>query len=257
MNLSRFSAFFLIVLIVGCKAYKQDIMFQTTGDGGTFQLAHAVDQAERNYQLQVNDLIQFDVFTNGGVALVDPNFEFFSQGNNQQQNQNRDQFQYLVQTDGSVKFPEIGKKVVAGLTVDEAEQLLEQAYNIPYVETFVKITLLNRRVVVLGGEGGQVIPIDNDNTSLAEVLAVYGGLNLGSKAANIRVIRGDLRDPQIFEVDLSTIDGMRATIVDIEPGDIIYIEPWRRPWLESISDVAPVLSLTSSVLTLIVVIQNL
>ena len=70
---------------------------------------------------------------------------------------------------------------------------------------------------------------------------------------NIKLIRGDL----VYEVDLSTISGMQATNLNVEPGDIIYIEPWRRPWLETLRDVSPALSLAASILTLIVVIQNL
>ncbi|MEM6830107.1 MAG: polysaccharide export protein EpsE, partial [Bacteroidota bacterium] len=79
------------------------------------------------------------------------------------------------------------------------------------------------------------------------------GIEFGAKAQNIKLIRGDL----VYQIDLSTISGMKKTNMDVEPGDVIYIEPWRRPWLEALRDVAPALSLVSSVLTLIVVVQNL
>jgi polysaccharide export outer membrane protein len=151
----------------------------------------------------------------------------------------------------------IGKKKLTGLSVDEAEAILEQDYKLHYVDPFVRITVLNRRVIVLGANGGQVLPLVNENTTLIEVLALYGGLNLGAKAQNIKLIRGDLDNPEVHLIDLSTISGMKYSALRVESEDIIYVEPWRRPWLESLRDITPALSLTTSILTLIVVVQNL
>ena len=245
----------LIGMLTGCKAYKQDILFRLDEQFSEQDLSEPISQAERNYQLLPDDQIQIDIFTNDGERLIDPNFEL-SQDLSPQNMQFRDKYTYLVQTDGVVKLPIVGKIKLSDLTVDEAEQVLETAYNNYYKGSFVKLTVLNRRVIVLGANGGQVIPLQNENTSLIEVIALYGGLNLGAKATNIKVIRGELSQPQVFQVDLSTIDGMKSSVVMIESGDVIYIEPWRRPWLESIRDISPALGLATSILTLIVVIQN-
>ncbi len=253
MKKSLFHFLVLATLISGCKAYKQDIMFQLDEEFSENDLAQNIDQAERNYKLQADDLIQVDVFTNNGERLVDPNSEFGSQMTSQT-SQFKDRFQYLIQMDGTIKLPMIGKKTLTGLTIDEAEKILEQSYNAHYVDSFVKIRLLNRRVVVLGAQGGQVIPITNENTTLIEILALYGGINVGSKAANVRVIRGDLTKPEVFFVDLSTIAGMQSTIIDVEAGDIIYVEPWRRPWLDGLQDVSPIFGLITSITTVIILI---
>lgn len=245
-----------ILLLVSCKAYKQDILFRLDENFTSGDLNNAIEEAESNYRLQPDDRLQLEVFTNEGERLIDPNFELSQQQNNQMA-QNRTRYEYLIQSDGLAKFPMIGKKKLTGLTIDEAEKILEQDYNEHYVETFVKLGIINRRVIVLGANGGQVIPIQNENTSLVEVLALYGGLNLGAKAHNIKLIRGELSSPEIYQIDLATINGMKSSIVAVESGDVIYVEPWRRPWLESLRDVSPILGLTSSVLTLIVVVQNL
>ncbi len=246
----------VILLLVSCKSYKQDILFRLDENYAAGDLNTAIMQAESNYRLQPDDRLQLEVFTNEGERLIDPNFELSLQQNNQMA-QNRFRYEYLIQSDGVVKFPMIGKKNLTGLTIDEAEKILEQGYQEHYVEPFVKLSIINRRVVVLGANGGQVVPIQNENTSLVEVLALYGGLNLGAKAQNIKLIRGALNDPEVYQIDLATISGMKGSIVEVESGDVIYVEPWRRPWLESLRDISPILGLTSSVLTLIVVVQNL
>ncbi len=247
---------FFTLLLGACKVYKQDIMFNLEEGFIPSSIQVAADAAEKNYRLLPNDYLKVEVFTNKGEAAIDPNQEF---GNQQNQNsqQSRDRILYLVQHDGTVKFPIIGRMTVSGLTVDEVERKLEENYNQYYKESFVKLTVTNRRVIVLGAEGGMVVPLSSENTSLIEVIALYGGVNLGSKAGNIRVIRGDLNNPKVFLVDLSSVDGMRNSMISIESGDIIYIEPWRRPWLESIKDVAPVFNIVTSVIALVVLITSI
>ncbi len=246
---------FLLVaayLTVGCKVYKQDILFSLDEEFTEKDLSQPIQNALDNHILVVNDWVEVNVFANDGERLVDPEM----MGQQGQQNQFQ-RFQYLVQSDGLVKLPMVGMVKIDGLTIQEAETIVEQAYDEFFKESFVKMTLANRRVVVLGVNGGQVLPLTNEHTSLAEVLALYGGLNLGAKAGNIRLIRGDLNDPQVFQIDMTTISGMRASVVDVQPGDVIYVEPWRRPWQQGLRDISPILSITSSVIAFVLVIQNL
>lgn len=243
----------LLLFLSSCNVYKQDIMFRL--DEGASALQKSVDMAERNYVIQVDDLITIDVFTNDGERIVDPDFEL-QQGIGVN-NQNFINFDYLVQIDGLVDLPMVGKVNLEGLTIDEAETVLEGLYNEFYKDVFVKLAFGNKRVVLLGASGGQVIPLVNQNMSLVEVLALSGGLEFGTKAQNIRIIRGPLSNPTVFEVNLNTVEGMTKSIVPIEPGDIIYVEPWRRPFFEALRDITPVLSATTSIIAFVVLINNL
>ncbi|MFY0651678.1 MAG: polysaccharide biosynthesis/export family protein [Cyclobacteriaceae bacterium] len=243
------------MLASSCKVYKQDIMFQFDENFSPTQLSQAVIQTEKNYILQKNDRISVDIFTNKGERIIDPNFELGSGAN--QRSGGQQNFTYLVMEDGNIKLPIVGNVLVDSLTIFEAEQKLEKLYNEYYEDSFVKLSFNNKRVILLGAAGGQVIPLLNENTSLLEVLAQAGGVDPGAKAHNVRLIRGDLSNPQVYLIDLSTIDGMKSSIITIKPGDIVYVEPWRRLWLEGLKDVAPIMSLISSILTLSLVLQNL
>ncbi|MEQ9402959.1 MAG: polysaccharide biosynthesis/export family protein [Cyclobacteriaceae bacterium] len=227
-------------------------MFQLDDNFTESDLAVAKERAESNYVLRPNDILLLDVFTNKGERLIDPNFEMTQQTNAQVQQQ-RDAFQFTIQSDGTVVFPLIGQFELSGLTLLEAEQKVAKSFQDIYIDPFVKLRITNRRVIVLGAPGGKVIPLANENMEVTEVLALAEGIELGAKAQNIKVIRGDL----IYRIDLSTISGLRSSNLVVEPGDVIYVEPWRRPWLETLRDVSPALSLVSSVLTLILVVQNL
>ena len=203
--------------------------------------------------LKPNDVLLLDVFTNEGERLIDPNQELMTNPGQQQQQQFRDRFQYIIQANGMATFPMIGDVKLEGMTLFEAELEIAKRFDRVYKGSFVKLRITNRRVFVLGAPGGRVVPIPNENTSIIEVLASAEGLEMGAKAQNIKLIRGK----DVYRINLSTISGMRETNMNVAPGDVIYVEPWRRPWLETLRDVSPALSLVSSVLTLIVVVQNL
>lgn len=235
-------------------------MFKLDDDFTEEDLATVVDTLTKNYILRTNDRFNLDVFTNGGERLIDPNNELNQMlsggvggGNNQNQNNFRDRFQYTIQADGFAFLPMVGNVYLDGLTVLEAEMKLASKYDSIYKGTFVKLRMDNQRVFLLGAPGGQVIPLANENTSIVEIIAIGGGINFGAKAQNIKLIRGEL----VYQIDLSTVSGMKASSMNVAPGDIIYVEPWRQVWLETLRDIAPALSLASSVLTLLVIVQNL
>lgn len=250
--MNRLVLLLLITVLSSCKAYKQDIMFKLDKNFTEEDLAVATQAVESNYILKPNDALLLDVFTNNGERLIDPNLEFVTNPGQQQQ-QFKDNFQYIIQHDGTVAFPMIGDMNLNGMTMFEAERAIAEKFDRVYKGSFVKLRITNRRVFVLGAPGGRVVPLSNENMNLIEVLAAAEGLDLGAKAQNIKLIRGK----SVYRVNLSTISGMMESNMSVEPGDVIYVEPWRRPWLETLRDISPALSIVTSVLTLIVVVQNL
>ncbi|MBO2008731.1 polysaccharide biosynthesis/export family protein [Hymenobacter negativus] len=172
---------------------------------------------------------------------------------------------FLVQADGTVFLPLVNRVKVSGLSLLQADSVLKVRYDVYYKESFVTTRVTNNRVFVLGAPGGQVIPLANDNMNLLEVLALAGGIDggggssngggggslyrFGGKATNIRIIRGDLKNPRVQQIDLSTLDGMRRANLQMEPNDIVYVEPVRRPVLEALTDAAPVISFVSLITT--------
>jgi len=214
---------------------------------------HAVKQqvevVEKNYIIQINDYLELNVYTNKGERIIDPNFELAKDIGNQNVNTRTVQT-YLVDINGVSKFPMIGEIKLEGLTIRQAEEMLQKAYTTYYQDSFVILKYVNKRVIVLGAQGGQVIPLVNENLMLVEVLALAKGLDNNAKAHNIRVLRGD----QVFVADLSTFDGYLKNNIAMEPGDIIYVEPVRRPVVEATRDYAAIIGMLTSLTTLILVL---
>jgi polysaccharide export outer membrane protein len=239
----------LSLVLSSCASYKKNIMFKVP-EG--YQVKQLVDLVERNYVIQKNDYLQLEVYTNKGERIIDPDLELSKELNNQNMN-NKPEPIYLVDINGVAKFPMVGEIKIEGLTIRLAEELLQKAYEIYYKDSFVILKYTNKRVIVLGAPGGQVVPLVNENVHLAEVLALAKGVDNLAQAQNIRVLRGE----QVLIADLSTIEGYIKNNILIEHGDIVYVEPIRRPFSEAMRDYLPILTAITSLTTLIVVIAGL
>ena len=97
--------------------------------------------------------------------------------------------------------------------------------------------------------------LQNENTTLFEVLAQSGGVYKEGNASRVKVIRGDLNDPEIYLVDLSTIDGMRDANLNMQAGDIIYIDPFINYGARISSDIGATLGFLSSLLLVYTLIK--
>jgi polysaccharide export outer membrane protein len=230
-----------------CRSYKQNILFQVSPAEAQKQRI----EAETNYVIARNDLLTLKVYTNQGERIVDPNLESFKE-ENANSTAGGQTPAYIVDLQGTVKFPLLTQLKVEGLTIRQAEEVLEKEYGRFYQQPFVVLGFNNKRVIVLGAPGGQVIPLTNENMRLTEVLALAKGITIDARANNIRIIR----DSQVLVSDLTKFEAYAANDIIVRPGDIVYVEPIRRPFTEAIRDFSPVISLVTSLATLVFIISQ-
>ena len=166
--------------------------------------------------------------------------------------------EYLVEFDGYCNLPILGRTKISDLTIREAELLLEEKYAELYIDPFVLLNITNRRVTIFPGSdgSGKVITLQNNNTTLIEALALAGGISDNGKAYRIKLIRGNLKDPEVYLIDLSKIEGLKYADIILQANDIIYIEPIGVTTRQIISEIAPIISVITSLITLVVVINQ-
>lgn len=212
-----------------------------------YKYANLNDSLSRiSYILAPNDIISFQIYTNDGFKMVD--------AINNAQTNNFVRAEASIEQDGTVKMPMIGKVKIAGYNIAEAEKKLEQLYAEYYIKPFVRLSVNNKRVIVFPGNNAQakVIPLQNNNTTVLEAIALAGGIPEDGKAYKVKLIR-TLADGQsaVYLLDLSTIDGLSKGQTTVLANDIIYVEPRYRPIQAFVRDVGPLLSLLISTLILI------
>ena len=165
-------------------------------------------QTIEEYKIAPNDKLSFMIYTNGGEKIIEP-VETNSTGN--KINMTSATSIYLVENDGQVNLPVIGRVKLSGFTLREAEDFLKEKYSVYYVQPFVQLSVTNNRVLIFPGSvsgEAKVLYLVNSRTTLLEAIAQSGGIALG-KAYKIKLIRGELKNPSIYLIDLSTIEGMK------------------------------------------------
>ncbi|MFN3554659.1 MAG: polysaccharide biosynthesis/export family protein [Bacteroidales bacterium] len=240
--MNRFHILLIAVLLLSsCQVLNPERMLRTPRD---FQFAEPeIAEEAEEYRLAPNDELFFRLYTNDGERLVDPISPLTQQ-------QLRGENTYLIEFDGMVKIPVLGRVPLAGMTLREAERFLEGEFARYYNRPFVQLRVTNNRVIVFpGGRGGtsMVVYLENTNTNLFEALAKAGGIADG-RASRVKVIRGDLQNPQVFLIDLSTLEGVRKADMLLQANDIIYVEPRERVPQRIIENIGPYLTLLSTAL---------
>src|SRR5687768_15515863 len=102
------------ILLSSCKIFRSNLMLKTPKD---FTYDKLVDSLSRlDYKIAANDAVQYRIFTNNGFKLIDlatsSNAVF------------RNDLDVIVESDGSVKMPLLGRVEIKGMTIKEAEKLL-------------------------------------------------------------------------------------------------------------------------------------
>lgn len=256
----RYIFFFalLSVFFSSCRIFNPSVMLRTPRD---YDFSEGIDTVPESYVIQTGDILRFRLFSNQGFKIIDLTSSTEAGGNaNRNAFAIQDMISYVVEPDSSVNLPILGRVKLASLSLKKAELFLEEKYSNYYNDPYITLEIVNRRIIVFPGSGGgaQVVPIQNEYTSLIEALALVGGISDLGKAHKVKVIRGDYENPEVYKINLSTIDGFaEAKTYYVRANDIVYVEPSYRPVQQSIAAITQALSLVTSTLLAITFINRI
>jgi len=260
----RYILFWLaMAMFLGSCTINKDILFKTPND---YEYSALPDTLVEETRIKPNNFITMNFFTGNGHVLVEQGIgatiltNSGNQGNRGANMNQRNMLNYLVDKDGTVKLPVLGRVKLQGLSIREAEALLEDLYSEYYNEPFVLLTVNNNRVIVSPGSGGraQVITLINANTTLMEALASAGGIDDRGIASKIKLIRENEESGrrEVYLIDLSTIEGVNQADMIVQPNDIIYVEPLPLLASELVREIAPIITLITTAALLIALVNN-
>jgi len=242
-----------LLLMSSCKILSPSQMLRT-GPGYKYAEFTASDSVQE-YKIAVNDEISFKLSTNNGEKIIDPVAN--ANGSSASLNSGAN-VTFTIDYDGTIRLPVLGRIKLSGLTIRQAEEYLEESYKKYYNDPFVQLKVTNNRVIIFpGGAGGtaNVLILKNTNTTLFEALASSGGITDG-KASKIKLIRGDLKNPKVYLIDLSTLEGMKKANLVLQANDIIYIEPRNKIPEKLMAVIAPYISLVSFILLISQIVKK-
>ncbi len=139
-----------------------------------------------------------------------------------------DLYTYLVDEEGNIDFPTIGKIPVQGKTTREVKWTLEEELSklmkeIPgYSMVSVEVNIVNRSFSVIGAQSGRYM-INKEKMTIFEALAMAGDLKEFNSRREIKLVREKNGVTTIKTFDVRSEDIVNSEYYYIEPNDIIYI----------------------------------
>lgn len=165
---------------------------------------------------------------------------------------------YMVDIDGKIQFPVLGKIEVAGKSRSELESILTQKIHDYVTDAVVAVRLLNFRVVVLGETGQSVVQVENEQITIPELLASVGGITYDGKRDNILVIREIDGKKTYGRVDMTTFEVFENPYYYLKQNDIVYVEPTYRKVKSAgfITSYTGLISLATTIFGIVVLITR-
>lgn len=136
--------------------------------------------------------------------------------------------QYLVNNEGMIDFPVIGKLKVGGLTKNEAENMIREKLQ-PYLkeEPIVTVRMSNYKISVLGevARPGS-FTVSNEKINVLEALAMAGDMTVYGVREDVKLIREDANGKrEIIPLDLTSSNFILSPYYYLKQNDIIYVTP--------------------------------
>ena len=139
-----------------------------------------------------------------------------------------DLYTYLIDEEGYIDFPTIGKIFVQGLTTRDVKYKLEEELGtllkeIPGYSTIsVEVNIVNRSFSIIGAQSGRYM-INKEKMTIFEALALAGDLGEFNSRKEIKLVREKNGVTTIKTFDARSKDLVNSEYYYIEPNDIIYI----------------------------------
>ncbi len=161
-------------------------------------------------------------------ALFNPFPTVINTGNNQTNQTNAPVAAtgYMIDSDGQITIPLIGKMKVLGLSTTQLTDTLSKQLNKYLKEPTVNVRILNFRVSIMGEVNRpSVYTIPNEKITLPEALSLAGDLTIFGNRKNILVIREVNGKREFANIDLTKRDFFNSPYYYLHSNDIIYVEP--------------------------------
>lgn len=217
-----------------CISHQELVNFKKEGEA--ISIAPMQIAQQNPLTIQENDLLRIQVHSFDPIAAAPFNIEGQDAGNLQMIAQSGvggnyppELFMgYLVDMNGFIDFPVLGRIEVKGLSLEEAKDKIRGLLT-PYLkEPVVNMRFLNLKITVLGEVGVPgVHRLSNKRVTLLEALGMAGDLTDYANRTNILVIREEEGQRTYARIDLQTEDFFTSPYFYMQQNDLIYVEPIR------------------------------
>lgn len=217
----------------------------------TIPSEHAINYEE--YRLQIGDILNLNV-----VSSMPEKYDLFTKMNQASSTGESLNPGFVINPSGKVDLPIVGELYVAGKTLMEAEQQVQDSLDKIYSQSVVRLSLKSYKVSLTGEVNGPgVYRGTRMRTSIMEIISMGGGFTEFSDASKVKVIRSyNLDTTEVFYLDLTDRETLSSSNIYIKPNDIIVVNAQRAKKYEKFTDPFTAIRLLTTVITIFALIRS-
>lgn len=207
-------------------------------------------------RIQTDDLL-FITLSSKDTELIEPFKKSIQLGSTQMVTSA--QSGLLVDNEGYIRFPLLGRIKVVGKTCEEISQYIEKLLaEGNYVNDAIITTRLGNFKITLAGEvvNPGIKEIIGNRVTILEAISMGGDMTEIGKRKTVKVLREQDGEQILHEVDLTKSDIVSSPYYYLRQNDVVYVEPNKSisvkssPWTTYLGVGGSVLSVIISIITL-------
>ncbi len=256
--------FFLLPLVLtGCSSYQKSLYLQNDT---------VINQSTQgqlyDFRIMPKDILTILVSTTDPAASA-PFYRKLGQDKETTSSsnvgmQNLDLLGYLVDNNGEIDFPVLGKIMVTGMTTRECEALLRDKLK-PYLKEtpLVTVTSSNYKFSVLGEVNAPgTYTVKDEKVTIFEAIAQAGDMTLFSIRDDVQLLREDSEGRrQVIHLNLNDANITQSPYFYLQQNDVIYVKPTKakvrtNTFNSNASMWITILSVLTSISTLVIAITK-
>ncbi len=213
-----------LLLLSACGSYKKIPYYQDLNPQSS-------SQAINNYKpyiIRAKDILAISVMSRNPDAALVFNSNLSNIKGNTMISPDNPIIGFMVDDTGNIYLPYIGAVKVDGLTPDEARKKINEQLTSVYKDPVVNLRIANFKVAVYGDVlRPDVYSLQNEQTSITQLLSMAGDLNITAKRNNVLLIRNEGGERKFIRVDLTSKELFNSPYYYLRNNDEVYVQPDR------------------------------
>jgi polysaccharide export outer membrane protein len=207
----------IIPLIFSCASRKDVVYFQ---DASAFETI--VSDNTHTNKFKVDDVVNIHISTLDPLASVP--FNLFK--GSDESGMRPQQVDYIIDKNGEIDFPVLGKIRLVGLSSEETKILLTEKLKDYLKDPIINIRIQNFTVTVLGEVNRPgTYPVNGEQITILEAIGLANDLTIKGKRNNVMVIR-DFNGTKVYtRLDLTKKEALSSPVFYLTQNDVVYVEP--------------------------------
>ncbi|WP_026837175.1 polysaccharide biosynthesis/export family protein [Gillisia sp. JM1] len=216
----------LLIVFSSCVSGKKITYFQ-----GLDEVQQQVDTSKNSLKIKPNDLLTISVSAYNMVAAQPFNLPVIGVasggGDAGLRVGGTPQLQpFLVDSDGSIVFPQLGTVQVEGLNRQELAAKLKMQISEYVKEPIVIVRIVNFQVSILGEVNRPgTFSVQDEYLSLPKALGLAGDMSIYGQRENVLVMREENGSKIHAYLDMTDANVINSPFYYLKQNDVVYIEP--------------------------------